>query len=179
MTAETSPQQVIFDEFRRAAAPGWVRGEIEYRRVGKTGEASIRAYDVDDNVSYPDLGGLSFRRAMRSLRSSMAQPGSGTWFTASIVLTPEGGFSMEADYDNEPAWKVPVVALTYAEEQELFPRDEANQPEWYKAEVARGVRTGLVALPAAGGTEPVGFDVISLQSQGARREGVTSGSGRP
>ena len=138
MNGEVSPQQLIFDAFDKAAADGWVRGEIEYRRVGKTGEASIRAYAADGTVSYPDVGGLAFSKAMRNLRSAMAQPGTGAWFSATIKLTPDGGFAMDVDYDREPQWKVPVVAETYVEEQELFPRDEENQPEWYRAKLREG-----------------------------------------
>jgi hypothetical protein len=123
---------VIFDEFVRAAGPGWVRGEIRYRMVGKIAETDLFAYDSDGDLSYPDLGGFALDRAVREIRSQMAQPSSGAWFSAKIELTPDGGFSMDADYDDEPEWDVPVVAETYLEEQELFPRDEANQPDWYR-----------------------------------------------
>ena len=57
-------------------------------------------------------------------------------FETSIFL--DGGFAMDVDYDREPQWKVPVVAETYVEEQELFPRDEENQPEWYRAKLREG-----------------------------------------
>ena len=132
MSTESTPQQIIFQQFDEAAVEGWVPGEIEYRQVGKTGEASMRAYSPDDSLSYPDLGGFAFSKAMRALRSAMAQPGTGAWFSAEIKLTGEGGFTMDVDYDSEPAWKVPIVAETYVEEQELFPRDDENQPEWYR-----------------------------------------------
>lgn len=126
---------MIFDEFARGAVPGWAQGEIRYRQVGKLGEAELLAYDGDGRLSYPDVGGLAWHRAVREIRSQMAQPGSGAWLSATIRLTSDGGFSMDANYDDEPAWRIPAVAGTYAEEQELFPRDEAHQPDWYRAKL--------------------------------------------
>ena len=77
MSTQSTPQQIIFQQFDEAAVEGWVRGEIEYRGVGKTGEASMRAYLAGrlDLVSRPR--GIAFSMAMRALRSAMAQPGTG------------------------------------------------------------------------------------------------------
>ena len=135
MSTETTPQQAIFNEFSSAAECGWVRGEILYRMSGRMAEAEFEAVDAEGGVSYPDVSGTALFKAIEELRRAMAGPGTGAWMSATIALASAGGFSLDADFDNEPAWDVPVVAETYAEEQDLFPRDEQNQPDWYRQKV--------------------------------------------
>lgn len=132
-------QQTIFSEFARNVPGPWVRGEIAYRRAGRTAEATMRAL-AEDGGEMSVSGGMKLTKAIRALREEMAQPGAGAWLSAAITLTPNGQFTMDVDYDNEPAWKIPIVADTYAEEQQLFPRDEEHQPEWFKQKlrIARG-----------------------------------------
>jgi hypothetical protein len=131
-----SPEMVIFRAFAQAATPGWVRGEIDIRYAGKTAERSARAFDGSGNVSYPRIRGFELGNAAKELRDRFAQAGSGAWFSVRINLTADGGFSLDADYDNEPAWKTPTDSGHYVEEQERYPRDFAHQPEWYRQKLA-------------------------------------------
>lgn len=91
----------------------------------------------------------SSRRAWdlaKELRSVMYQPGAGTWFTFTLDITSDGQANSSFDYDGEPdiPWADPTVYLT---DQEKFPREVENQPEWYKGRLAEAER--LLAERAA------------------------------
>ena len=65
----------------------------------------------------------------------MYRPGAGTWFTFTLEITPDGQASSSFDYDDEP--DIPELDPTvYLTDQERFPRDLENQPEWYKGRLA-------------------------------------------
>ncbi|MGH3973952.1 MAG: hypothetical protein ACRDS9_11615 [Pseudonocardiaceae bacterium] len=73
------------------------------------------------------------------LRAVMYAPGSGTWLSATWVITDNGDESLHAEvefnYDEEPAWSSPVRAFNYALDLEDFPRDEEAIPAWMRAKV--------------------------------------------
>ena len=135
-TTPVDPAEIIFREFDVAADPTWRTGVIEHRFAGKTSESTIDAFDASGNVSYPTIRGFAFDHAVDELRERFAQPRSGAWFSVTIRLTSEGGFSLDADYDHEPEWETPRNSGHYLEEQEKYPRDLDHQPEWYRKKLA-------------------------------------------
>ena len=76
----------------------------------------------------------------------MYQPGAGTWFTFALDITSDGRAQSSFDYDNEP--EIPEADPTvYLTDQEKFPRDVENQPDWYRGRLAEAER--LLAERAA------------------------------
>ena len=134
--SSTDPVETIVREFDAAAGSGWKTGVIEYRFAGTTSESTLDAYDETGNVSYPLISGFAFDRAVDELRDRFARPGAGAWFSVTIRLTSDGGFSLDADYDHEPEWATPTDPGHYVEEQERYPRDLEHQPEWYRQKLA-------------------------------------------
>lgn len=86
---------------------------------------------ADGADSHPDPD-LDLVEAVETIRQQLAQPGTGAWFSATFRFERSGKLTMDADYDHEPAWEMSPVPETYAEEQELFPRDIDHQPDWYQ-----------------------------------------------
>jgi hypothetical protein len=66
------------------------------------------------------------------LRREMYQPGKGTWLTAQVSVTADGHFATDFNYDNEPAWSIPVDTAIYAADLAAFPRDAEHTPEWLR-----------------------------------------------
>lgn len=75
----------------------------------------------------------------RKLREAMYQNGMGAWFIFTLYVAGDGVISTTFDYDDEPSIDGldPEVFVT---EQELFPRDRANQPHWFRERIAEGKR---------------------------------------
>lgn len=73
--------------------------------------------------------------ALRELRAAMHEPGKGTFYTASFVLTAaDGSVETRFDYDGEPDWE--MSPGQYAVDLEAFPRDEAHRPDWLRERLA-------------------------------------------
>jgi hypothetical protein len=64
------------------------------------------------------------------LRREMYQPGKGTWLTAQVSVTADGHFATDFNYDDEPAWSIPVDRAIYAADLAAFPRDAEHTPDW-------------------------------------------------
>ncbi len=75
---------------------------------------------------------------VRSLRKVMYRPGAGTWYGAIFDANPGGSLTSSFNYDEEPEWDAPVDPIAYVTDQQKFPRDEANQPDWLKQRLAEG-----------------------------------------
>ncbi|AUN38793.1 hypothetical protein [Tsukamurella tyrosinosolvens] len=74
-----------------------------------------------------------------NLRAAMYQQGLGTWFSAVIRVNRSGAVDAEFNYDDEPDWNT-VDPIAYLTDQEAFPRDRENQPQWLQEKVAEGVK---------------------------------------
>src|SRR5579859_6302452 len=77
--------------------------------------------------------------ALRKLRAASYRDGKGTWFSARIVVTPDGAATAEYNYDDEPDFGPEGVdSVAYVNDAKKFPRDEAHQPEWLRQRLAEG-----------------------------------------
>ncbi|GAB11463.1 hypothetical protein GOARA_070_00020 [Gordonia araii NBRC 100433] len=63
----------------------------------------------------------------------------GTWFSAVLRIDRSGAVDGQFDYDSEPEWDAPVDPIAYVADQEKYPRDVENQPDWLKAKLAEGL----------------------------------------
>lgn len=84
------------------------------------------------------LGGRFNSDLVRSLRKVMCEPEAGTWYSAIFAANPDGSLTSSFNCDEEPDWDAPVDPIAYVTDQEKFPRDEANQPDWLKQCLAEG-----------------------------------------
>jgi len=112
--------------------------------TSSTNEQHLRAYNPEGRFESPEgrfndaRGSFELSKAMKALRSAQYRPGAGTWFSARITVNADGSATAEYNYDEEPKWDVPVDPIAYVTDQDVFPRDEAHQPEWLKQKLAEG-----------------------------------------
>lgn len=123
-------QQQVAQGLVNAAPPGWVVVRGTCSRAGKTGE--LQAVAVMQDGTEVGLSGLGFpvSKGFRGIRERLYEPGKGAWYTAVCTVTSSGAISFDLDHDNEPQWDIDVVPGTYAEDLEMFPRDEEHRPAW-------------------------------------------------
>lgn len=104
----------------------------------------IRAYNPNGKFETPAgrfnsvRGSFELSRAMDRLRAASYREGAGTWFSAQIVVTAESSATANYNYDDEPEWDSPLDPVDYVKDQEKFPRDEDNQPDWLKQKLTEG-----------------------------------------
>ena len=125
----TAQSQSIGDAFFASAPEGWVSGDLHFRQVGKTGEFG-RTATLADGTEVRFRMPSSIVRTFREMRTLMAQPGKGAWFTARCHIEASGRITFDFDYDNEPSWSTPTSVGHYLEEWEKHPRDPEHTPPW-------------------------------------------------
>jgi hypothetical protein len=138
-----SPEAIyrsMVEAFNEGAAAGWSIGQVICRQVGELAQYAAVAYMPDGSKTYLDGVGMAFGDSFDALRELFAQPGKGTWFTATIKFTSDGRLSGDFDYDNEPEWGLKVSPGHYVEEWELYPRDAAHTPDWLAARLAEAAK---------------------------------------
>lgn len=96
--------------------------------------------------------------AWRGLRSVMATPEQGAWFSARLLISSSGRHRFEFDWDKRPAWPSSVgvdgalTASTHVPDSLLladrikFPRAKDSEPKWLRDVVAASARV-VVAEP--------------------------------
>ncbi len=80
------------------------------------------------------------RGMFEELRDGMRQKGKGTWFTAVLTIERSGKYSIEYDYDNEPAFVPQLTDGAYALDYDYFRRDDEHTPDWLRRKL-EGNRT--------------------------------------
>ena len=139
-------EQEAFDELGQA-----VRGTLSLgdHRVVLTASmlsplASQQLFAYNDEGEYEGPEGrynsveipIEATLALRKLRSASYRDGVGTWFGVVAQALPDGRFTTEYDYDNEPTWPHPIDPVTYVNDLKKFPREEQHRPAWLKQKVA-------------------------------------------
>jgi hypothetical protein len=116
------------------APADWKRIQFEfYSTVGiDSAEFKITRQDGSTFKLQPPMAVME---PLGDLRSGMYQEGKGSWYTARIVIDPPGRYSVEFDYDNEPAFEPPLVPGVYALDFEHFPRTPEHTPDWLRAKL--------------------------------------------
>ncbi|WP_415855654.1 hypothetical protein [Sinomonas sp. G460-2] len=107
---------------------------------------SYEAYALNPNGRYEGPEGRvneihlsrELRDKLKDLRSACYRENEGTWFSARIEVAEFGNLAAEFNYDDEPEWDAPPDPVAYVNDFEVFPRDEAHQPEWLKKQLAEG-----------------------------------------
>lgn len=101
------------------------RVSVDPAAQGVDGEKSAFVLD--------SAGGL----ACLDLRRVMYQPGSGTWYCATIQIDSGGKLSANFDYDKKPYRPDQEgredIREALMHDHEKFPRENANLPDWHPA----------------------------------------------
>jgi len=77
------------------------------------------------------------------LRAGMFVQDLGTWYSAFLRIRPSGPYEVFYNQDNEPPWD--PEETDFLEEQELFPRSDVHQPDWFRRRLAAN-RAGSVVV---------------------------------
>lgn len=137
MTATAGPDDLyrsIADALVAGAPGNWVTVRAMYLVAGKLSEFEGGARTADGQDVWLDLP-ETVATSFEALRRLFYQQGKGAWYTATFLLQRDGTMSLDLDYDPESAWDIPAMPETYVEDLEMFPRDEAAQPQWLRDKV--------------------------------------------
>ncbi|MET9271545.1 immunity protein YezG family protein [Kribbella sp. NPDC003557] len=106
----------------------------QWQQVSAVYRATTSYAELDADVDGAQLDPLpeGLEDQFEELRREMYQPGKGAWLTAKLTVTSTGHFATDFDYDNRPAWSIPVDEGIYAEDLSTFPRDPEHVPAWMK-----------------------------------------------
>lgn len=107
--------------------------EAKIRILGGTGgySADLVTGDRRERIQpNPDVFPL-----MDEHRELAYRPGAGTWYTATLVVTRDGGLDAQFDYDGEPELPQPVAPEHYLDDARRYPRDPNTMPMWLLAKM--------------------------------------------
>jgi hypothetical protein len=114
---------------------GWREVSATYRATAPYAELDAEMIGSSGQPAQVDPLPEGLESHFETLRLQMYQPGKGAWLTARITITPEGHFSTDFDYENEPAWSIPVNPDIYATDLSEFPREHQYTPDWLSEKV--------------------------------------------
>ncbi|MBD0746647.1 hypothetical protein [Streptomyces sp. CBMA152] len=137
--------QVIGRALVEAVPAGWCRIRCEFRGTIQIDGAGLQAIFDDGSSTNYRVPGIVWEE-FNELRAAHYQPGKGTWFTARYVVERSGDYTIEFDYDNEPAFVPQLTPGAYLLDFEYYPRDAANTPEWLR-EMLQEARASKTSHP--------------------------------
>jgi hypothetical protein len=121
-----------------APAPGWNSLKLVMKCVGKVqGGLIFMDRKGTEEREFPPRS--SYRR-FRELKDIMFREGHGTWFSMTVELEHDGHMSATYNYDEEPAWDVPIGDGEYAVDLERYPRSPEHIPAWLQEKLSAGAK---------------------------------------
>lgn len=140
MADDTANEMRTIDAIARALTanlpPGWQAVTATYLATAPYAELDASATGPSGEQAQLDPLPDGLEDLFETLRQQMYQPGKGAWLTAGLTITANGHFSTDFDYDDEPAWSIPVDPQIYAEDLAEFPRSDQHTPTWMRAATA-------------------------------------------
>lgn len=149
--AEYGNPEIEYEAFQKVGkllfslpSPDDNRVELTVAIVGTLGLVSIFSYNENNTGQFERPNGRAnsllctdeMWDALIELRRAHHREGLGTWFSATIELDLIGT-TMSYNYEKEPDFGDAVVnSSEYVTDQELYPRNEANQPDWLKEKLS-------------------------------------------
>lgn len=119
-----------------ATAPaGWRRLRFTFYATVGIDTASFEAACMDGSTRVVVPPGRAISR-MDELRTVTYREGKGAWFTARLEIERSGRYSVEFDYDGEPAFVPPLAGSAYVQDLRRFPRSREHTPQWLRAKLA-------------------------------------------
>ncbi|WP_152522902.1 immunity protein YezG family protein [Nocardiopsis potens] len=120
------------------APDGWVEVGLNSVNVALFQKISapvlLEGGEIYDNVSRISS---STMKAVRALREEMYESGKGTWYSMGIVVTKEGKYRVEYNYNEPLSVDLPIPDNYYALDLNFFPRDVNYIPEWVAKKIEK------------------------------------------
>lgn len=126
--------QYMFDWLR----PDAISVVVEARGASRVLGYTSTGYGADGIALPMTIDDLAPR--VEAVRAAMYMPGTGTWFSARIIVTREGVADAEYNYDDEPHRGRTMDTVEWVRDLRRYPRDAANLPEWLLDAVADAYR---------------------------------------
>jgi hypothetical protein len=136
MIARAQGIERIAEALVAGTEPGW--SELRYRVQATAAVRQSQLRVVRDGVETQPLPPREADSTAKTMRGAMFQPGKGTWFSMSVTVTDAGKVSTDFNYDEDPQFDPPIDPIAFVLDQEKFPRDPHNQPEWLRERIAEG-----------------------------------------
>lgn len=115
---------------------GWDQVRFEATLLGNvTSCLSYVARSGNEERSSPPF---TVADILDDLKDALARPGCGTWISLTLSLTPDGGLTLDYNYDQEADFGPGVTVNDFIIELKLFPRAESSVPAWWRERIARG-----------------------------------------
>lgn len=112
----------------RSAPEHWQEIKAEFRAVGRYFELSADAADEGGHWQ-PWTASQDIAMMFARLRAGMHGERGGTWFNARYSVRRPAAYNLEFDRA-EPQWRNAPPLPAYRDELQMFPRGEADVPEW-------------------------------------------------
>jgi hypothetical protein len=123
-------------EVGNAVPSGWDFLRFEATLLGNV--TSCLTYVVRSGKEERSSPPFAVADILDDLKDALARPSQGTWISLTMVLTPEGGLTIDYNYDQEANFGLGVTVNDYSLELKLFPRDETDLPAWWRERIAQG-----------------------------------------
>jgi hypothetical protein len=134
--AATGAHDEIARHLHASMPPGATEVILRTSQLAAVTTATVEARRNGQHLDWLRPRAVIPGESIRRLREAMYRPGAGAWFSARFTVTSEGTATAEFNYDDEPEWDAPVDPIAYLTDQDKFPRNEKNQPEWLKNALA-------------------------------------------
>ncbi|MEU3274217.1 hypothetical protein ABZ639_25535 [Saccharomonospora sp. NPDC006951] len=109
----------------------WDQLFIDFRSVGTYVELSGRLITVlGGAIEWTPPGDEAV--FLMKLRDAMYRPYEGVWTSLRYHLVHPGRYSVEYDWKNEPDWDHTPPPRFFAQEFDMYPRNEDDLPEWFE-----------------------------------------------
>ncbi|PZF81088.1 hypothetical protein [Jiangella anatolica] len=124
-----------------AAGDDWRRLTLDVTAAGAEIEAGLAIERTGGDVDTGTELGLDLLDAVEDLRTSMARPGLGAWYLATITVTADRRVQGSFDFENPPWGGIhdgtpesgDADPEDLLEDHRMFPRDDAHLPAWHPA----------------------------------------------
>ncbi|WP_146795217.1 hypothetical protein [Agrococcus baldri] len=101
--------------------------------AGVIGATNFVTVDGQETETFPSTTAVENAAKLRDL---MYEPGKGTWYTMTMVVTREGTADTDFDYDSEPTFvSIPVGDQAFVDDARIFPRDDDHTPDWLRGKL--------------------------------------------
>ncbi|WP_278261852.1 hypothetical protein [Nocardia sp. AG03] len=117
------------DYLIESAPTGWTR--IRYTIYSTIDHHAYKSVAITDQSSeIPLFPSPELIELFHTLRTSMFEPGKGTWLAAVYEFDQDGDYNFAFDYDSKLPVEMGLSPDDYARDFEHFPRDTSNLPKW-------------------------------------------------
>jgi hypothetical protein len=134
----TNTEEFLLEIYRsmvRAAPRGWKIIKLSISGLGANTDYRNASFAQDGSRTSLGIDSTGTEAGAR-LREVMFLPGKGTWYTGTFTVESTGKCEAQYDYDSAPLdldfeETLADIRDELIEDQELFPHDQENLPEWH------------------------------------------------